>query len=336
MLRLLAFLSLLLTTTLLFAIPPPSPKPYEVIIGSGSSSGLYYPVAEEICLLINKETKTLNLHCTTHPSNGSVDNLELLRQGRINFGIAQSDLQYYAYKGLDDFTSAGPFSSLRAVISLHGEPFTVIVKEDSGIKSIDDIKRKRVNIGNLGSGQRATMERVMKALHWQKSDFSAITDLDLQEQATALCDDKIDAFIYTVGHPDSIIKTMALNCPIRIVPVNNPDIKLLTAANPFYVPMLIPGDIYKGNRLPITTFGVKATLLTTDKTPDWVVYNVNKAIFDFSHFNQFKHANAALIHLDWKSMLTGNSAPYADGALKFFKEKAWILDVEGKMKQDFG
>jgi len=172
-----------------------------VTIGTGGVTGVYYPTGGAIARLVNKGKKEHGLRATVESTGGSVYNLNAIAAGELDMGVAQSDWQYHAYHGTSKFADQGPNKDLRAVFSVHPEPFTVVARADSGIKNFKDLKGKRVNIGNPGSGQRGTMEVLMGALGWTKDDFKLASELKSAEQSKALCDNKIDAMVFTVGHP---------------------------------------------------------------------------------------------------------------------------------------
>jgi hypothetical protein len=222
---------------------PASAQETFVTIGTGGQTGVYYVVGGSICRLVNKGTKDHGIKCT-HTTGGSVANINGIKAGDLDMGVAQSDWQYHAYNGTapDQFPD-GAYPELRAVFSVHPEPFTVVARADSGITTFDDLKGKRVNIGNPGSGQRGTMEVVMKALGWTKDDFKLASELKSAEQAQALCDNKIDAMVFTVGHPSGSIKEATTSCEAIIVPVEGPVIQALADDNDYYATMVIPGGM---------------------------------------------------------------------------------------------
>lgn len=307
------------------AAPAVTNSPTHITVGAGQITGLYYPIGGAICSMLNKNTATSGIKCIVEVTEGSIDNVEQLREGKIQFGIVQSDWQYHAFKGSAGFREKGPMDNLRTVFAIHGEPFTVIVHADSKINTLNDLKGKRINIGKVGSGQRATTESLMRALGWHNEDFTSISDFAGEDQISALCDNKVDALITTIGHPNSTLREAALTCPLRIIAIKGPEINKLIELNPFYVPMTIEGGIYKGNKLAIETFGVKATLVTTTEVPTPIVYTLVKTIFD--NLARFKRLHPSFTPLTPRLMLVGNSAPYAQGALKYYKEKGWILDI---------
>jgi TRAP transporter TAXI family solute receptor len=290
-----------------------------VTIGTGGVTGVYYPTGGAICRLVNKYKKETGIRCSVESTGGSVYNLNAIRSGELTMGIAQSDWQYNAYHGTSKFKSKGPFKDLRAVFSVHPEPFTLVVRADSGIKTFKDLLGKRVNIGNPGSGQRGTMEVVMKAMGWKKSDFKLASELKSSEQSKALCDNKIDAMIFTVGHPSGSIKEATTTCDARLVNVTGPVISKLIKDNAYYSKAIIPGGMYRGNPKDITTFGVRATFVTSSKVPENVIYDVVKAVFE--NFDTFKKLHPAFAHLTKANMIKlGLSAPLHRGAIKYYKE----------------
>ena len=206
---------------------------------------------------------------------------------------------------------------------MHPEPFTVVARADSGIESFDDLKGKRVNIGNPGSGQRGTMEVLMEAKGWTTDDFELATELKAAEQSQALCDNQIDAMVYTVGHPSGSIQEATTACDSVLVEVSGPAVEELVEENPFYRTATIPGGMYRGNPEPTETFGVGATFVTSTDVSEDAVYTVVKSVFD--NFEAFKGLHPAFANLDPQSMATaGLSAPLHDGAAKYYKEQGWI------------
>jgi len=290
-----------------------------ITIGTGGVTGVYYPTGGAICRLVNKSRKEHGIRCSVESTGGSVYNINTIAAGELDMGVAQSDWQYHAYNGTSKFAEKGPFKELRAVFSIHPEPFTVIARADSGIKNFKDLKGKRVNIGNPGSGQRGTMEVLMAALGWTTDDFAAAFDLKAAEQSKALCDNKIDAMVYTVGHPNGSIKEATTSCDSVLVTVDGPEVEKLIADNPYYRVATIPGGMYRGNDADTTTFGVGATFVSSTNTPADTVYQVVKAVFE--NFETFTKLHPAFGNLKKEQMVKdGLSAPIHDGAAKYYKE----------------
>jgi TRAP transporter TAXI family solute receptor len=291
-------------------------------IGTGGLTGVYYPTGGAICRLLNKGRKSHGIRCSVESTGGSIFNLNTIASGELDFGVTQSDWQYHAYNGSSKFSQQGANRSLRAVFSIHSEPFTVMARDDSEIKVFTDLKGKRVNIGNPGSGQRGTMEVLMKEYKWSKDDFKLASELKASEQSRALCDNKIDAMIYTVGHPNASIKEAATACDAHLVPVSGDLVSALVAANPYYATAVIPAGMYSGSDNETRTFGVKATLVTSEGVDEEVVYQLVKAVFD--NLEIFRKLHPAFSHLQAEEMLKGNSAPFHAGALRYYKEKGLL------------
>jgi uncharacterized protein len=289
-----------------------------VTIGTGGVTGVYYPAGGAICRLVNQTRKEHGIRCSAESTGGSVFNINTIREGELDMGIAQSDVQYNALKGEAQFAKAGAFGDLRAVFSLHPEPFTVVARAESGIKTFEDLKGKRVNVGNPGSGQRNTMELLMERYGWKMSDFALASELPSREQAQALCDNRVDAFVFTVGHPSGSIAEPVATCNAQLVNVTGKIVDELVAKTPYYFKATIPAGMYN-NKQDVTTFGVGATFVASTKTPADVVYAVTKAVFD--KFDDFKGLHPAFAVLNKQSMVSsGNSAPLHDGARRYYKE----------------
>ena len=192
------------------AIPAANAADQFVSIGTGGVTGVYYPTGGAICRLVNKGKKTHGIRCSAESTGGSIYNINTIRAGELQFGVAQSDWQYHAYSGTSKFKDKGAFSKLRAVFSVHAEPVTIIARDDAKVNNITDLKGKRMNIGNPGSGTRGTWEVIEKTLGWKRSDLALAASMKSAETGAALCDGKIDAYFWLVGHPSAL--TQRINC----------------------------------------------------------------------------------------------------------------------------
>lgn len=288
-------------------------------IGTGGVSGVYYPTGGAICRLVNQTRKETGLGCSVEATGGSVYNIETIRSGGLAFGIAQSDTQAYAFEGTDRFADKGPFTELRSVFSLYPEAFTVVARADAGIRSFDDLKGKRVNIGNPGSGQRNTMDVVMAAKGWTAADFALVAELKATDQSAALCDGQIDAMVAVVGHPAGSIQDPTAACDAVIVPVTGPEIDKLVDEFSFYRRAVIPAGLYRGTDAAVDTFGVGATLITSAAVPEDTVYQVVRTVFE--NFDQFKAMHPAFGTLDKQEMVAAAlTAPLHPGAARYYRE----------------
>ncbi|MEO1264559.1 MAG: TAXI family TRAP transporter solute-binding subunit [Pseudomonadota bacterium] len=293
-----------------------------ISIGTGGVTGVYYPTGGAICRLVNKDRKEHGIRCSAESTGGSIYNINTIRAGELEFGVAQSDWQYHAYNGTSKFKDKGAFKDLRAVFSVHPEPVTIIAREGTNIKNVTDLKGKAVNIGNPGSGTRGTWEVMESALGWKRSDLKVAAELKSAETGQALCDGKIDAYFWLVGHPSALTQETLSTCKANLVNATGAEIEKLVADNSFYRTATIPANMYN-NSEDVTTFGVGATFVSSAKVPADVVYVVVKAVFE--NFDQFKKLHPAFANLKEKEMISDSlSAPLHEGAARYYKEKGWI------------
>lgn len=294
----------------------------EIIIGSGGRTGVYYPVAISICRLINKQRKEHGIGCVAEGTGGSIDNLKQLRAGTINFAIAQSDWQSHSYKGTDVFEELGPDQELRSVFSLYPESFTVLARANSKITKIAELKGRNVNIGNPGSGQRATMEIVMRAMEWDLFSFSSVREFSSLHQSQALCDGEVDAIVFVAGHPSGSIKKATSSCDTTLVNVSGTAIDGLVANTDYYSRSYIPAGMYRNQNENIETFGVSATLVTSSKTDDKLIQVLVSSVFN--NLSKFKAMHPALSGLEPKNMISdGLSAPMHDVAKSYYAKQGY-------------
>src|ERR1043165_8582341 len=191
-------------------------------IGTGGGTGVYYAAGGAICRLVNKDRAKHGIRCSVESTGGSVFNVNTIKAGELDLGFTQSDVQYQATKGLAQFKDGGAFSDLRAVFSVHPEPFTVVARKEANIKSFADFKGKRFNVGNPGSGTRSAMDELLTAMNMKISDFALASELKADEQGAALCDNKIDGFFYGVGHPSANIQDPTTACSAKLISVTGP------------------------------------------------------------------------------------------------------------------
>lgn len=320
---------LLATSLTLFLIiflgtaPPAFSETTFVTIGTGGVTGVYYPTGGAICKIVNLKRKEYKIRCTVESTGGSVFNINAVLSGDLDFGIAQSDRQYQAWKGLAEWQGKGPQKNLRSVFSIHPESVTLIAADDSGIKTVEDLKGKRVNIGNPGSGQRQNSIDALEAygIDWEKDIHAENVKADAAP--SLLQDGRIDAFFYTVGHPNGNIKeATAGRRKVHFVPITKVD--ALLKKSPYYARSVIPIADYPGasNKEDVPTFGVKATLVTSLAVPEDIVYAVTKEVFQ--NFEDFKSLHPAYSTLTIPSMLEGLSAPFHPGALRYYKEAGLV------------
>ena len=293
-----------------------------VTIGSGDFTGVYFPTGLAIAKIINKKRNQTGIRATVESTRGSVFNLNTIMAGYLEFGLAQSDIQYQAVKGLTEWTKKGPQKELRAVFSIHHESVCLVAAVDAEINSIADLKGKRVNIGNPGSGQ---YQNAIDAL--QAAGINPKNDIDTEkakasEAPVLLQENRIDAFFCTVGHPSETLQNATTGeRKVRLIPITGPAIDQMVADKNYYTKTTVPvAQFYPDaqDAVDVKTFGVIATLCTSSKISDHVVYNITKEVFD--NFAEFKSQHPALGDLTKEDMLNGLTAPVHPGAKKYFKE----------------
>jgi TRAP transporter TAXI family solute receptor len=298
-------------------------------IGTGGPTGVYFQTGNAICKMLHKSAISADhgrkggsakaYRCTAPSTGGSNYNIGQIKEGEFQFGVAQSDWQFHAVNGSSKWEGK-KFPELRAVFSVHNEPFQIWASKKAKATKFKDLKGKVVNIGNPGSGQRGTMETLMDAMKVNNSYFKSVTELTSSEQVKALCDGKIDAFGYSVGFPNGAME-QAATCAAKAMPINltGKEVQKLIDGAAYYAKAVIPAGTYTGQKKDVTTFGVKATVVTSANVSEELVYLVTKAVFE--NFDDFKKQHPAFSFLQKKDMIkAGLSAPLHPGAIKYYKE----------------
>ena len=291
----------------------------DVSIATGGVTGAYFPAGTAICRMVKLEREKHGFRCSAKRTSGAVANIRGLRNGKFDFALVPSDLRYQASRGEGVFEEPGPFEGLRAVFSLHAELFTVIVHADSGIKTFDNLQNKRVNLGPPGSDQRRIMEHVIDAKDWNLDSSFQRTELSSAEQIGALCDKKVDAISYFVGHPSGTLRGLAKYCPVKIIGVSEKDIEKLILKKSYYSRGTIPGKMYANNPDDVITFGVRATLVTTEGTSPQAVYAVVSSVFD--NLDRFRRSHPIFKRLNLEEMAGKlDTKLLHEGASRYYRE----------------
>lgn len=292
-----------------------------ITIGTGGVTGTYYPTGGAICRFVNQYKKESKIRCSVESTDGSLYNLNTLKNGELDFGIVQSDIVYQASKGEGAFKDA-KFPKLRSVMAIYPELLTLVTKKDANINKLLDIKDKRINLGNSGSGNETTALALFEASGIDKNDLKQIGTFSASEMPNALKNNKIDGYFYMVGHPTANIKDAANSTDIKIIPIDNNILENLIDKYPYFTKGHIQAGTYRGQENDIPTFGVKAVLVTNENVNEHTVYLLVKAILE--NFDEFKKLHPAYENLTKESLLNGLSAPLHDGAKKYFEEVGLI------------
>ncbi len=319
--RRIGYLVAMLSLALVFCYAPNAvAKTTFVTIGTGGITGVYYPTGGAIAKMVNAKRDEYGIRATVESTGGSVFNVNAVMAGDLEFGVVQSDRQYQATNGLAEWEGK-PQEKLRSVFSIHPESVTLVAGEDTGIKTIQDLKGKIVNIGNPGSGQLQNSIDALTAVGIDPEKDITAEQVKAAEAPGLLQDNRIDAFFYTVGHPSGAIKEATAGArKVRIVSIEGEGIDELLKKDPYYAKAIVPIEFYEGavNEEDVPTFGVKATFVTSADVPDEVVYAITKEVFE--NFEDFKKLHPAYKVLTKESMLEGLSAPLHPGAEKYYKE----------------
>lgn len=288
-----------------------------VTIGTAGVMGVYYPLGGAICRMVNVTRKVHKLRCSVEPSEGSVANIRGVMSGDLDMGIAQSDMQYYAQRGDGPFKGKGE-PKLRALFSVYPELVTLMVREDANVRGVADLRGKRVGVGTPGSGTRATTDLVLEAFGLSRGDFKSSAELKFVENPPALCENKIDAFVFVAGHPNTVIHEAANSCKTRIVPIAGPPVDALIQGRPYYSKAEIPARMYKGTDPAQATFGTVASVVVSADMADDVAYAITRAVFE--NFEDWRKLHPALAGLSRQDAAKGAAVPFHPGAVKYFKE----------------
>lgn len=294
-----------------------------VLVGTAPVSGVYYPAGGAICRLLAEDVQRHGLRCLVESTNGSEENLRGVMEDRLDIGIVQSDWHYFAVNGLASFGGSGSNERLRSLFALHQEDIALVVGPVSGISKLSDLEGKRVNFGPEASGQRAITEIMLGTVNIAQADLASVESLDTSAQAAAFCSGTIDAFFLPVVTPSYAIAEIVNGCSGKVISLKGSEIDELIRSNPFFVKSVIPAVAYGGMTQDVETFGLRATVVTSEDLPNEVAYEIVSSVFD--DFNKFRNQHLAFRNLDPSSLTKGGlSAPLHPAAKQYFQEKGLL------------
>ena len=291
-------------------------------ISTGGTGGVYYPLGGGFANIISKNIP--GAAATAEVTGGSVDNLNIVGSGKGELGMAQVDATIDAIKGQDKFKKPLP---IRALAVMYPNVMQVVTLEGSGIKSIADLKGKRVSTGSPGSATEVYAFRVIEASGLDKDKDMKRERLGAAESANALKDGKVDAFFFVAGVPTSAITDVANTPGMKIKMIDHDDAveKMNAKYGDIYAKMEIPTSAYKGMDAPNKATSVWNILFASDAMKDETAYQITKLFFDKQADLIAVHKEAANIKPEnQKSSMAG--APFHPGALKYFAERGWKVD----------
>ncbi|MGY3887094.1 TAXI family TRAP transporter solute-binding subunit [Aeromonas aquatica] len=298
------------------------PGSHAATIATGGEQGIYYQIIKEFCRLAGKSDP--DLQCKLQASSGSIENLRLLQTGEIPYALVQSDWLYQASHGIGPFAKQ-PQPELRALFATHAEPFTIVVRADGDLTTLDQLKLAPIDMGLKSSGTRQTALALFSAMGVKEQDLDLKSVANLAE---ALCSKQIDAYGLVMGHPNRIVLETAKRCAISFLPIDGPVREQLLKGVTFYQRSQVPARIYPGNLKATPTFAIAATLVTNGTTPDADVYRLTKAMLSQqTSFNEQTYGYANLFHKARNKIGPVLSVEQHPGATKYFEE----LKTAGKL-----
>ncbi len=289
-----------------------------ITIGTGGVTGTYYPTGGAICRMMKEKKADTGIKCSVESTGGSVYNVNTIKKGDLDFGISQSDTAYQAYNGEGKFAEA-PVKELRSVVAIYPELLALVVRKDSGIAKLVDVKGKKINVDVAGSGTRMTTEAVFKANGIKLEDLALANELKSSEGPTMLKDKKVDGYFGMFGHPTANIKDSANSVDIALVPIDGEGVDKLIKEFPYYAKGTISAEYYKGIEKDVPSIGVKAVLVTRENMADNAVTAITEAILD--NFDEFKESHPAYKNITKESLLEGLAVPQHPAAKAVFEAK---------------
>jgi TRAP transporter TAXI family solute receptor len=294
-----------------------------VALGTSSTSGVYFPVGNAICDLINAGRLDHLMRCLAYSTGGSVYNIQALVSGELDVAITRSDLAYEAYKGLGQFAALGANEDLRTVTNLYGQPVAVMVKADSGIDNFDQFDGRRINIGNRGSGKRTIADLIFRIMGWTNDRFEKVTQFSTGAMGRGFCKGEIDILIESLGMPAAFYDRITKECGGKFLSLPPRLIEGFKKVGPFFYDDTVPRDLYPNNPLDVKTVGIKIVLVTLKRVAPQSISLVSDAIF--GKLDHFRGAHPALARGTVDNMLReGIHVPLHKGAEAYYRQKGLL------------
>ena len=283
-------------------------------IATGGTAGTYYPIGGAIAEVLSKDFPGMN--ASAQSTGASVANINMLMDGSVDLAIVQNDITYYAFNGVELFDGKA-YKGIKGIATLYPETCQPVTLASTGIKSIADLKGKRVAVGALGSGVEANARQIMKAYGITYEDIE-VQYLSFSEGANALKDGNVDVAFLTAGYPTAAVQDIASQNEVVVLPVEPAVADKMIAEYPFYTKTVIPAGTY-GLKEDVPAVSVMAMLVASDKMSDDLGYKVTKAIF--SNLDRIQAAHTAAKAITKDGATDGMPIDLNAGAKKFFDEK---------------
>ena len=285
-------------------------------LGTASASGTYWPVGKGICEIINQKRVESGIRCHALLTGGSVYNVQALRSGELDLAITRSELAEKAYAGISSFNEWGPFTELRIVLGLYDQPVSLVVKANSGIQKLIDLKGKRIGLAKPGSGQRRHVELILQAASLGSKDVILDSGLSAKAMGSKFCDGEIDVVIQAIAHPSKYYENLIKNCNARIVSMDGSDFERIKSFDQGAQKITLPESLYGLMADTINTYGYKAVLVTSSKVPDDVISHVIDILTE--NFEKYYQINDTLSAGGFRTFLTNDiNVPVHNGAVSF-------------------
>jgi len=289
-----------------------------ITIGSGSTTGVYFPVATGMAKLVNDAG--VGLRVNARSTGGSIANINAIAAGEFEMALAQNDIAYYAYQGCCITAFDGkPVKGIRALAALYPEVVHIVARQDAGIRTVADLKGKRVVVGDVGSGTEQNARQILEAYGLRFEDLGQVIRVSPNQGSQLLQDKRADAFFFTAGLGASALQTAAITTPITLVAVDLSKVQAVAKKYPFYVGFNIPGGTYKGVDVTTPTVAVQAMLIASEKLSADTVYKFMKAVFGNQEAFKKIHPNLERF-FSLQKAVKGLPIPLHPGAERFYKE----------------
>ncbi|MDX1434318.1 MAG: TAXI family TRAP transporter solute-binding subunit [Gammaproteobacteria bacterium] len=249
-----------------------------VTIAGGRHGGVYLHTGRAICRFVNASRARHQLRCLARSSADPVSAVRALHEGERSYALVPSDVLYDAYAGRDRFADSGPWRNLRRVLALQDEPLVVLARAQSGVRRLEDLRGRRVNLGVEGGSDRELVEELLAALGLSDADLAPSASLDAERAVAALCAGELDAAFFRVDHPTGWAEEAIRRCGARLVPMTGPAVDTLIASDPSVVRAIIEGGTYPGEQADVPVIALETNLVTTADRPDDEVYEVASAV----------------------------------------------------------